>query len=169
MTHIFGPQQITHMKNLHALIVFFLATGAAFAQQEKGDMQIQAQGAYYNIAGSDNGTIFLNVSRFITNNVEIGISPVITFTPVTTSVNLALFGKYSFLTPDAKLVPYVGAGVSIFNLGEDFASTGFTISGGTRYFLTEKVNIDLSANMAFTEGTSSFIVLAGLGYIFSWD
>lgn len=146
-----------------------VVTTATYAQQQKGDMQIQAQAAYFNFAGSDAGTVYFNASKFFTDNVEAGAAPTITFSPAGTTLNLAVFGKYSFLTSDAKMVPYVGAGISFFDLGGEFGSTAFTLTGGTRYFITEQVNIDFGANLAFTEGENTLFVLAGLGYIFRWN
>lgn len=153
----------------HLLFAFLLVAGCtAFAQQQKGDVQIQAQAAYIDVAGFGSGTLYFNGSRFITDNIELGLTPIITFSSATTTFNLGLFGKYSFLTSDAKFVPYVGAGITLLDLGGDAGTTGFTLTAGSRYFVTEQVNIDVGANMIFVEGENAFMLLAGLGYIFRW-
>lgn len=156
------------MKKFLLISLLLVAVGAAYAQQQKGDAQIQAQAAYIDVGGVGSGTIFFSGSKFITDNVELGLTPTITFSSFATTLNLTIFGKYSFLTPDAKLVPYVGAGITMIDLTGDNATTGFTITGGTRYFITEQINIDLGANLIFVEGQNAFMILAGLGYIFHW-
>lgn len=153
------------MKKLLILSAFVLTSAAALAQQQKGDFQIQAQAAYYNVSGFDFGNIYFSGSRFVTDNVEVGVSPNITISTVT-SVNMTVFGNYSFLTADAKMVPYAGAGITFYDLGSDNALTGFTLKGGIRYFVTEHVNIDVGPNLVLLEGANLFILNAGLGYIF---
>jgi outer membrane protein W len=153
------------MKKFLFIALLLIAGGSAFAQQQKGDFQVQAQAAYYNLDGFDFGNIYFNASRFVTDNVEIGVSPNITISTVT-SVNMTVFGNYSFLTADAKMVPYVGAGITFYDLGSDQALTGFTLKGGLRYFVTERVNIDVGPNLVLLEGANLFILNAGLGYIF---
>jgi len=156
------------MKKFLFIAFLLAAVSTAIAQQQKGDMQIQAQAAYIDVAGSGSGTVYLNMSRFVADNIELGATPIVTFSSAVTTLNLSLFGKYSFLTADAKLVPYVGAGVTFIDLTGDYGTTGFTLTGGTRYFITEQVNIDLGANLIFVEGENAFLLLAGLGYIFRW-
>lgn len=154
------------MKKLLILTAFVVASSAAFAQQQKGDFQVQAQASYISVSGIDIGSIYFNASKFVTDNIEVGVSPYVTISSFSTDVNLTIFGNYSFLTPDGKFVPYLGAGVTLYQLGGDFAQTGLTLKGGIRYFVTERVNIDVGPNLVFVEGTNIFILNAGLGYIF---
>jgi hypothetical protein len=152
-------------KQLVITLLTMLVSLPMLAQQEKGDFQLQAQGSYYSIAGFDGGYIYLNASKFVTQNIEVGASPIISISTETT-LNLAFFGNYSFVTKDAKLVPYVGAQLQLYNLGSEFGSqTGFGFRGGIRYFISEHVNIDVGPNITFLEGTSLFYFNAGLGFI----
>ena len=153
------------MKKLIVVSAIVLASTAAFGQQQKGDFQIQAQAAYYNVAGFDFGNIYFSGSKFVTDNIEVGVSPNITISTLT-SLNLTVFSNYSFLTDDAKLVPYAGAGITFYDLGGDGALTGLALKGGVRYFVNEHVNIDVGPNLVLLEGANLFILNAGLGYIF---
>lgn len=157
------------MKKQLALIVFSaLVSLPLLAQQEKGDFQLQAQGSYYNFAGFDGGYIYLNASKFFTQNIEVGASPIFNIGAGGTTVNLSFFGNYNFMVENAKMVPYIGAQVLLYNLGSDFGSqTGFGFKGGLRYFITEKVNVDVGPNITFLDGETLFYFNAGLGFIIS--
>jgi len=166
------------MKKLVILAALLVSASAAFSQQQKGDFQLQAQASYFSnsFAGQSfsSGSLYLNASRFVTDNIEVGFSPFIFFSTETT-VNLSFFANYSFLTENAKLVPYAGAQVMLYNLGSDpdFSQTGFGFKAGVRYFVSERVNVDIGPNIAFlsapsgfSEGSTMFQIAAGLGYIF---
>lgn len=153
------------MRKLIILLSFMIVASGAMAQQQKGDIQIQAQGSYFSNEFIDFGFLYFNASKFVTDNIEIGVSPQFSFSTVTT-VTLSVFSNYSFLTADAKAVPYLGAGFSIYDLGSDTSTSGFTLKGGLRYFVTERVNIDFGPSVIFLSGSNLFVINAGLGYIF---
>jgi hypothetical protein len=155
-------------KQILLILAFALMFSApALAQQEKGDFQLQAQGSYYNFAGFDGGYIFLNASKFVTQNIEVGASPIINISTETT-VNLSFFSNYNFVLENAKMVPYAGVQLMFYNLGSSFGSeTGFGLKGGLRYFITEKVNVDIGPNINFLSGSTLFYFNAGLGFIIS--
>lgn len=166
------------MKKLVILAALLVSASAAFAQQQKGDFQLQAQASYFSnsFAGQSfsSGSLYFNASRFVTDNIEVGFSPFIFFSTETT-VNLSFFANYSFLADNAKLVPYAGVQVMFYNLGTDpdFSQTGFGLKAGVRYFVSERVNVDIGPNIAFlsapagaSEGSTMFQIAAGLGYIF---
>lgn len=154
------------MKKLSLFLLLTVASLTfAFAQQQKGDFQLQAQGTYFSASGFSGGTLFLNGSKFITQNVEVGASPIFTFGGETT-INLSIYSNYNFLLNDAKMVPYAGAQLLLFNLGANGGSqTGFGFKGGLRYFITERVNVDVGPSITFLSGTSLFYFNAGLGFI----
>ncbi len=167
------------MKKLFILALFIIAASAAVAQQQQGDFQLQAQASYYSnsFAGQSFsvGSLYFNASKFFTDNIEVGVQPFFSFSDASTTVNLSFFGNYSFLTDNAKLVPYGGVQIMFYNLGSDpdFSQTGFGFKAGLRYFVTENVNIDVGPNIAFLsapagapEGSTLFQFTAGLGYIF---
>jgi hypothetical protein len=166
------------MKKLILLTILLASWMTVYSQQQAGDFQLQAQASYFSnsFAGQtfSSGSIYVNASRFFTDNIEVGVSPFFNFGDQTT-VNLAFFGNYSFLLDNAMLVPYGGVQVMFYNLGSDpdFSQTGFGLKAGLRYFVTENVNIDvgpniifLSAPSGFNEGSTLFQFTAGLGYIF---
>ncbi|CAN5317351.1 hypothetical protein BH09BAC3_BH09BAC3_11650 [soil metagenome] len=153
------------MKKLFALILFTSVISAASAQQQAGDYQVQAQFAYYSFSGLSYGTLYLNGSKFITDHIEVGISPQLTFSTETT-FNLSFYGNYNFLTKDAKMVPYAGASIFLIDLGSENSDAGFGLKGGLRYFLTERVNIDAGPQVVFAGGETLFVFTAGLGFIF---
>ena len=166
------------MKKLIFLTILLASWMPVYSQQQAGDFQLQAQASYFSnsFAGQtfSSGSIYVNASRFFTDNIEVGVSPFFNFGDQTT-VNLAFFGNYSFLLDNAMLVPYGGVQVMFYNLGSDpdFSQTGFGLKAGLRYFVTENVNIDvgpnivfLSAPSGFNEGSTLFQFTAGLGYIF---
>ncbi len=151
------------------LKLFVLLTCASltftFAQQQKGDFQLQAQGSYFSASGFSGGTLFLNGSKFVTQNIEVGASPIFTFGTETT-INLSAYSNYNFITNDAKMVPYAGAQLLLFNLGAKGGSeTGFGLKGGLRYFISERVNVDVGPSITFLKGSSLFYFNAGLGFI----
>lgn len=158
------------MKKIIILAVFTCSLSAAVAQQQKGDFQVQAQASYISFSGIDIGSIYFNASKFVTDNVEVGASPYVTISSfagdTNADLNLTVFGNYSFLTANAKMIPYLGAGITFYGLGGDTSQTGLTLKGGLRYFVTERVNIDIGPNLVFVEGANIFILNAGLGYIF---
>lgn len=167
------------MKKIIILAALLVSASAAFAQQQKGDFQLQAQASYFSnsFAGQSfsSGSVYVNASRFVTDNIEVGLSPFIFISDISTTMNLSFFGNYSFLTENAKLVPYAGAQVMFYNLGSDpdFSQVGFGLKAGIRYFVSERVNVDVGPNIAFlsapaglSEGSTVFQIAAGLGYIF---
>lgn len=166
------------MKKLILLVILLVTVTSVYSQQQAGDFQLQAQASYFSnsFAGQtfSAGSLYFNASRFFTDNIEVGVSPFISFSDQTT-VNLAFFGNYSFLLDNAKLVPYGGVQVMFYELGSDpdFSQTGFGFKAGLRYFITENVNIDVGPNLVFlsapagySEGSTLFQFTAGLGYIF---
>lgn len=166
------------MKKLIIMMIVLASASLAYGQQQAGDFQLQAQASYFSnsFAGQSfsAGSIYLNASRFFTDNIEAGVSPFFMFSDQTT-VNLSFFGNYSFLLEDAKFVPYGGVQVMFYNLGSDpdFSQTGFGLKAGIRYFITENVNIDVGPNLAWlsapaglSEGSTLFQFTAGFGYIF---
>lgn len=167
------------MKRIIILCAFVMASSWLFAQQQQGDFQLQAQASYYSnsFAGQSfsSGSLYFNASKFFTDNIEVGLSPFFIISDASTTVNLSFFGNYSFLTDNAKLVPYGGVQFMLYNLGSDpdFSQVGFGFKAGLRYFVTENVNIDFGPNIAFlsapdgvSEGSTLFQFTAGLGYIF---
>ena len=147
-----------------------LIASASFAQQEKGDLAVQFSGNYYSqkiTFGNEKekffaGNIYVKIGKYFTQNLELGVKPNITFTPdyeskivkgeivtekkLRMDVGFGLYGTYSFLTADAKMMPYAGAEISYVPTGKE-STINLGPYAGVKYFLTEKINID--GNMSY--------------------
>ncbi len=151
------------MKKINLLLFFVVLSSAAFAQQEKGDQVIRF---FVNFNKQENSDASMNLNfkygKFVTQNVELGISPSLSLGGGTTTLSLEGYGNYNFLLPDSKAVPYIGANLGVITIetkGADTSTSAFTygLNGGFRYFISEKVNVDTGLSYsAFTmEGISS--------------
>lgn len=158
------------MKKIITLIAIF-GTLSAYAQQEKGDLSIQFSGNYYsqkvefaNITQrSLAGNVYVKIGKYFTKNLELGVKPNVSFrlrpdgyeqkgdnieikTKFVADIGFGLYGTYSFLTADGKLLPYGGAEINYAPVEED-ATINLGPYAGVKYFVTERINID--ANMSF--------------------
>lgn len=167
------------MKKLYALILS-LASLTVYGQQQAGDLSIQFSGNYtsssvqYREFGSNAklvkiksfaGNIYVKVGKYFTNNIELGLKPNVFFMPkekkvgeeikysVKTTIGLGLYGTYSFLTADAKWMPYGGAEVNYLPIGDE-ATLNLGPYAGCKYFLTEKINVDANLNYLITLASS---------------
>ncbi|MGC4022385.1 MAG: hypothetical protein QM734_10765 [Cyclobacteriaceae bacterium] len=172
------------MKKILSLILMTGVTFAVSGQQQKGDIQAQAQFSYtsmtVSVSGSSQtvsiGQLYMNASKFITDNVELGVSPILSFVKYSgdsqTSLKFSAFANYSFLTDNAKLVPYAGGqlivdtGAIDVDTGKQKTALGFGIKGGLRYFVTENINVDMGPSYSFYSNTNLLIFNIGLGYLF---
>lgn len=153
------------MKKIHIVLVMILVSFTfAFAQQQKGDLQLQVQGTYFSQGSFNGGFVFFNASKFITQNIEVGASPIISISTKTT-VDLSVYSNYNFISGNAKMVPYAGVQLLVKGIGDTASQTGFGLKGGIRYFITERVNVDVGPNITFLSGASLFYFNAGLGFI----
>jgi hypothetical protein len=158
------------MKNITTILVF-LASLPAFAQQQQGDLSIQLSGNYYSqkvtfgndVIRSRQGNIYVKVGKYFTSNLELGVKPNINFSMVmenkptasdpvrlkqrfVTNLGFGLYGTYSFLTSDGKLMPYAGAEIGYAPVDKE-ATINLGPYAGVKYFVTERINID--ANLSF--------------------
>jgi len=168
------------MKKNILLVAFTLIfiISSAYGQQESGDMEFQLAGTYMTTVGTDftisTGFIQAKVGKYFTDNLELGIAPNVSITTVEgeteTTVGGGAFFVYSFLSGDAKSVPYFGAQYYKSDLSEsdDIGSAG--VSGGLKYYVTEKAAFDFGGNYLFdlNEGSEGGILLftAGISFLF---
>lgn len=160
------------MKNLcFILSLFLMSVTAVHAQQKKGDFQLGGQLSYNSISSSGTTISFALIqftgSYFITDQIEAGVAPLMMLNKDFAMSQIQLFANYSFLTSDAKFVPYAGAHIqsNSFKVSDQTqSSTGFGLRGGIRYFITENVNIDVGPRVSFGDQTI-FIFSAGIGVI----
>lgn len=156
------------MKKL-ILFAFVLFAGfSAFAQIEKGDKNISFNALYMGTEGFGMGTISGKIGYYFTQNIEAGITPSISITKFgdesETSPSIGFYGTYNWLTQDAKLLPYAGAAINFIKFADE-TQTGLGIYGGSKYFVTEAVNIDGGLQLLFVDGNSAFLIQVGVGFL----
>jgi len=157
------------MKKL-GLIVFAIVTFSitAFSQVEKGDFNISGSLSFSKYKDVDGmGQFDAKGGYYVTQNIEVGATALILAQGGDTGVGIGPYGAYNFLTQDAKLLPYVGANLFLFSLG-DISLNSAGVNGGAKYFITEAINIDagISIQQAFGDIEGSlFTARVGIGFI----
>jgi len=145
---------------------------SSFAQQQKGDLSIQFSGNYIQqkikldkfTQRYGGGNIFLKIGKYFTTNLEMGVKPNLNFSLVpkfvtnksgeitqikndfSTNVGFGIYGTYSFLSNDGKMLPYAGAEISYAPFGKE-QTVNLGPYAGLKYFVTERINVD--ANLSF--------------------
>lgn len=177
------------MKKLIITAVIGLASISLFAQQQQGDLAIQFSGNYVSqkvTFGNEEfkffaGNIYVKMGKFFTQNLELGVKPNISFFPedefevvdgevetkrkLRANFGFGIYGTYSFLTADAKWMPYGGAEISYVPSGDE-STVNLGPYAGVKYFISEKINLD--ANLSYllglgsTYGTSEDVKIGGL-------
>lgn len=159
------------MKKLITLICLFI-TVTGFAQQQKGDLSIQFSGNYYSQKieyldakfKSSQGNIYVKIGQFFTPNIELGVKPNVRFfmepdeddskkEHLAANIGFGLYGTYSFLTADGKMIPYAGGEINYIPVGKE-STVNLGPYAGIKYFLRENVNIDVNANYSLNVGSS---------------
>ncbi len=129
------------------------------AQQQRGDNEIQLQGALsLATSGSQNadaGAVDVRYGRFFTDYQQVGVEVTGTITG-----GPALFGSigpfYRYNFSKDKLVPYVGGGVTVL-FGTQGGSGGvLDVEGGVRYFLDRRTAFTASATTGYSFNSHSF-------------
>ncbi|HYF67315.1 MAG TPA: hypothetical protein VD884_04225 [Ohtaekwangia sp.] len=167
------------MKKALILIgIVFSACTASLAQQEKGDISLTFGGTYIGVKDNKSGSFYAKAGYFITDNIEVGVRPNLTLGEGMTMFGFGGYGTYNFLTSDAKLAPYAGAElnfntVSIEGL-DGMSRTDMGLYAGSKYFLTESLNVDAGLNLGFNIGNNYgegyepgtvFMMQIGIGFI----
>ncbi|MGE0770931.1 MAG: outer membrane beta-barrel protein [Cyclobacteriaceae bacterium] len=177
------------MKKLLITAVIGITSMSLFAQQQQGDLAIQFSGNYFSqkVTFGDFeskyyvGNVYIKMGKFFTQNLEFGVKPNITFFPedefevvnnevktkrkLRTNVGFGIYGTYSFLTADAKFMPYGGAEISYVPSGDE-STVNLGPYAGVKYFITEKINLDANISYLFglgsTYGTTDDVKIGGL-------
>ncbi|HZX73194.1 MAG TPA: outer membrane beta-barrel protein [Cyclobacteriaceae bacterium] len=179
------------MKKLILIAFSILTAFAAHAQQEKGDLAVQFSGNYYAqtvTSGTTDiktygGSIYMKLGKFFTKNVEMGVKPNVTFFPdieskivdgkivtkttLKSNVGFGIYGTYSFLTADAKMMPYAGAEISYVPSGTE-STINLGPYAGLKYFITEKINLDGNMSYLINLG-SSYETDVSIGGLFTFN
>lgn len=164
------------MKKLSVFVAFIALVVSAKAQQQQGDLAIQFSGNYFSqkVTFADfevksfGGNIYVKLGKYFTQNLELGVKPNVGFFPESESEEVdgetvikqklkanfgfGLYGTYSFLTADAKMMPYGGAEISYVPSGDE-STINLGPYAGVKYFLSEKINVD--ANLSYLLGLAS--------------
>jgi hypothetical protein len=175
-------------KSLTFVCLFILLTTAAcLAQQEKGDLSIQFSGNYASqkikFQGSSfdvsSGSIFIKFGQFFTPNIELGVKPNMLFytepdpgdskkKKLKTNVGFGLYGTYSFLTADGKMIPYAGGEINYVPSGKE-STVNLGPYGGVKYFFRENINIDANMNYSMNVGSSFGDGALDIGGLFQFN
>lgn len=156
------------MKKILTLALLVI-TIAAQAQQQAGDLSIQFSGNYVSSKTTFNGVeekdfqgnIYLKIGKFFTQNIEMGLKPNVFFfgeavpikandpskteNKLRANLGLGLYGTYSFLTADAKFMPYGGVEINYLPIGK-YSTMNLGPYAGLKYFITERINLDTNVN-----------------------
>lgn len=166
------------MKPIHRALLGILpliALTSLGAQQAKGDQEVALMGV---VVKTDDSTMTLaqgTYGVFVTDHLEIGISPMIGKFDDYNLRGGTLFMSYSWLPKGSKFVPYVGASVFKQTVsGPDFDGgvTGFGPKVGFKYFFTPKAAFNLNIEGIRTkdddtdEKTTTYVALLGFSYLF---
>ena len=161
------------------IVVLLFAPSMLLAQQQQGDLELGFQGFYFADTEGffSSGTIQGKVGQFFTDNLEVGISPSLSITTISTgtgdSETSSTFGAgafltYSFLSENATTVPYFGGQYykSDFSDDEDSGSAG--INAGVKFYFTKKAAFDISGNYLFSlnENAEGGLILFSFGLSF---
>ena len=155
------------MKKLLLIACVLFTSTFAFAQVEKGDINISGSLSFQKFSDMDGtGLLDTKVGYFFTQNLEAGANLTVIFSDPA-GFGLGPYATYNFLTQDAKLLPYAGANLLFFAM-DGFNATGLGVNGGAKYFLTETINIDAGLSLQKTFGDldgSLFVMRVGIGFI----
>jgi hypothetical protein len=157
-------------KNL--VVILVAISSAAFGQQKKGDINVTFSGTYTGNKQFSIGQVFAKGGYFITDHIEAGLKPQFMFGDGFSGGGLGVYSTYNFLTKDAKLVPYAGAELNYSSIsagGGDsgkISQTNFGVYGGSKYFITENLNVDAGLNFSFNLASDPDI---DLGTIFQFQ
>ena len=143
------------------------------AQVQKGDNNLGFSSAVSTESASPsniNATVLLVYERYLSNKLSIGVSPFVNM--ITRKGSLTgifggnVFANYGFITGDGKLYPYAGitltvsqsistddthsqigtAGTTVLSGNSTVSFYGAGAKAGTKYFLTERINLDVNVN-----------------------
>lgn len=164
------------MKNLVIVIglLCVLSTGT-MAQVEQGDKEVQLLGSIIVIEDASLWLLMGSYGVFVTPKTELGVGPSIWHAEVygfgTTVFGATFFGRHHF-TVAQKQVPYISA---LWNQGDfdpefgDFFDYSYVQFGaGMKFFISEHVAYDASANLGFSLGlgTAVMTIMGGLSAFF---
>lgn len=172
------------------LLLLFAAAPPLCAQQQAGDVELQFTGSILSTIGQDRGSSTSGIFQakagyFLTDRVEIGGFPSLTFTRTTirppgwpdvpeetvseSKLGMGLFGAYSFLAADASTVPYLGGQLYRIDLTDDDESGWAGVNAGLKFYVGATTAFDVGGNLLWNlgdEGGTLLLFQMGLGFLF---
>ncbi len=163
--------------SLPLLVLIALPVGA---QQEAGDFEIQLGGSFHSVMGQDDvstttGILLAKGGYFLTDRVEVGAFPSLTFVRTTfrdaswaggdeetvsdTKLGLGAFVTYSFLAADARTVPYLGGQFYRIDVTDEDEVGWIGGKGGFKYYLNPRAAFDVGGNLLFGLGDAGGTLL----------
>lgn len=169
--------------------VILLATTTTLpleAQQEAGDFELQLTGSLLSVVGQDDlsttsGIIQAKAGIFLTDRVEVGGFPSLTFTRTTvrfdglpdetvteSKFGMGVFGTYSFLAADASTVPYLGVQLYRIDLTDEDETGWAGVNGGFKFYMSRSTAFDVGGNALFglgSQGGTLLLFQIGLSHL----
>ena len=158
-------------------------------QQAAGDVELQFVGSLLTTVGQDRGSqsqgLFqAKAGYFLTDRVEIGAFPSLTYARTTTrapgwpdepdettsetKVGMGVFSTYSFLTAGATTVPYVGGQFYRIDVTDEDEGGWLGVNAGLKFYLSERTAFDAGGNALAGVGGSEGVLLhlqVGLSFL----
>jgi len=149
-------------KFIYVLTAVALIPVLTHAATNAGDSRIGGNLSYSSPdVGDDSIFLFANYGYFFTAEIEISANVGFIDAGGSDSIIYGAGGKYHFNT-DADLVPYVGAGLLVFD-SDDFEDETITVSGGLDQFISERTSINYEASY---DSESNLRALIGISFYF---
>ncbi len=168
------------MKTIASLVLLglFVFAPSAFAQQEKGDIELEFAGSLITRVGAEEasgvGIIQSKIGRFVTDRLELGAYPSLELQidggETDARIGAGLFAVYSFLMVDAMTVPYTGLFYykSDVAAGFDARDNWLGVNGGLKVYFAPNAALDVGVNYLFSlhgkEG-GLLIMQAGISFL----
>lgn len=168
------------------VLAFSLASQTpAFAQQERGDLELQFAGSLLSTVGRDDASITTGLLQaklgvFVTDRVEVGGFPTLVYErrggdadwvgdrASDTRFGLGLFASYSFLMEDATTVPYLGVQAYRIDLTDSDETGWLGVNGGLKFFFSRRTAFDAGGNVLLglgDEGGALILFQVGLSFL----
>jgi hypothetical protein len=165
-------KDLYHLSGLMLLLVFF--SPCLFAQQEKGDVQMQASFSLSSsrVAGTTSSSYnaSYSVSKFFTKNAELGLSYTLGGGSQFSYNFFSPFFNFNMLSKNGRFVFYTGAQylLSSQKFGEMHTlSGGVGVKAGIRSYVSKNIFYFVGPNLTFLPDSSTqFDLTAGIGVLF---
>lgn len=175
---MFKQKVISALRMVFPILLLGLFTIPVFAQQEKGDKELQLQGLIQVQFGDSKaaaGDLFINFGYFFTDRQEAGIGTNVGISGSSDNVDfqagLTAFYRYHFARKKGNLQPYVGVDFFAFDLTSAARTDLIYVRPniGVKYFFKKNAAFDINSGYGFAvkdAGNGIADTRLGLSYIF---